>query len=201
MIPFEKNYLVVIEAYLVDAPVYINNIEANFPVTFLDPCPYDAVSIPPATTINDFTYYISDGAPETRFATISHKYPECPITVSLFFKDNNGDLIAYPDTNLYNFVTAWTSSTATVSVATIDKFLHATPIDLVIEAKIDPRVVNNVAYDEFRVTAVDACVLTSISPVASAASYQRLLYFFDATAFLPAGQTQLGCNPVTHSIV
>lgn len=189
IIPYEKNYLIVIEAYLVDAPVYVNNIEANFPVVFLDPCPYDAVSIPPATSIQDFTYFIADGTPETRSATISHRYPWCPITITLYFRDNNGDLLRFPDNNLFNFVSGWTPSTATVSVSTTDKFLHNTPIDLVIEARIDPRVINNVAQDEFRVTAIDACVLTSISPIAQASSYQRLLYYFDATPFVPAGQT------------
>ena len=68
-----------------------------------------------------------------------------------------------------------------------DKYLHGLSFEMVIRCEIDPRASPNTAVNPFKVITVDECFGTAIGPLASRASYKIPLYFFDETAFTPAG--------------
>lgn len=88
--PYDKEFNIVVEAFLVepqsfDTPVYVFNDNTQFKVTIEDPCPYDSVSISPASAIQSFTYFISVGQEPATFApVVNHRYPACPIDCDLY---------------------------------------------------------------------------------------------------------------------
>lgn len=61
VVPYKKDFIIVVEAYLIGAPTLTYNNNISFKVTIEDPCPYDQVSIPSATAIQDFYYFLSVG--------------------------------------------------------------------------------------------------------------------------------------------
>lgn len=50
-VPYQKSHRIVVQVSLPSAPAPTFNENVDFVITFEDPCPYDAISIPAATAI------------------------------------------------------------------------------------------------------------------------------------------------------
>lgn len=153
-IPYEKNFLLVVEARIADGPIPIWNNNVQFSVLIEDPCVYDQVSIPAATAIQDFTYYLSqNNAPYELSPIVKHKYPECPIYCNLY-QDFFGFEIDYP----WEIVWEWDPiDPIFVSFLAEDKFLSASSYDLIIRCEIDPRASPDTTENPFTITLIDEC--------------------------------------------
>ena len=194
MVPYTKNHRIVVQASLPDAPSETTNENVDFLITFEDPCPYDAISIPAATAIQSFTYELSTGRqPLTKTPEVSHKFPECPLSCDLY-ADEAGTLVDYPQEIVYGW------NPMSVQFFSEDKLLHDRTFALVIQCRIDDRAYSNTAENRFAVTVFDECLNTQISPLASRETYDVPLYFFDEHTFNQAGQTKPSCEAVQHQL-
>lgn len=196
MIPYEKFFTIVVEAKLIGAPTPTWNSNVAFTVLIEDPCPYDQVSIPAATAIQSFTYYLAFGnAPLPMSPVVMHRYPECLMSCNLY-QDFFGMEMDYP----WELIWMWEPFTPTVEFLAEDKFMSGMFYDLIIRCEIDPRAVPDTAENRFTVTLMDECFDVQVTPLPSRTSYSIDLYFFDMTPFTPAGKNLFSCNEPTHEI-